>query len=58
MYDILHVLHVSFYIPLMLHSLFFSGVFGFVVLYCVCAFECNIYVGMFESLVSFLICGL
>jgi len=30
MYDILHVLHVSLCIPLMLYSWFLSGVFGFV----------------------------
>jgi len=28
MYDILHVLHVSLYIPLMLYSIFLLGVFG------------------------------
>ena len=30
MYDILHVLHVSLYIPFMLYSWFLSGVFGFI----------------------------
>jgi len=54
MYEVLHVLHVSLYIPLMLYSWFLSGGLWFcTVLYCVCAFECSIYVGMFEDIGEF-----
>ena len=45
---------MSLYIPFMLYSLAFVGCLWFcTVMYCVCAFECNIYVGMFEEIGEF-----
>ena len=45
---------MSLYIPFMLYSLAFVGCLWFcTVLYCVCAFQCNIYVGMFEEIGEF-----
>ena len=59
MYDILHVLHVSLSIPLMLYSWFLSGVFGFVQC-CIVFVHLNaIFMLVYlKRLVSFLICGL
>jgi len=46
------------YIPRVTFLVFVGCLWFCTVLYCVCAFECSVYVGMFEGLVSFLICGL
>ena len=53
MYDILHVLHVSLYIPLMLYSWFLSGAFVLYSAVLCLHFECNIYVRIFEDIGEF-----
>ena len=52
------MLDVRLYIPRVTFLVFVGCLWFCTVLYCVCAFECSVYVGMFEGLVSFLICGL
>jgi len=59
MYNILHVLHVSLYIPLMLYSWFLLGVFGFVQCCIVFVLLNAIFMLLcLKRLVSFLIYGL
>ena len=59
MYDILHVLHMSLYIPIMLYSWFLSDVFGFVQCCIVFVVLNSIFMLVcLKRLVSFLICGL
>ena len=54
MYDILHMLHVSFVYSTHVIFLVFVGCLWFcAMLYCVCAFECNVYFGMFEEIGEF-----
>ena len=50
-YDMLHVLQVSLYTPILLQSGIFFWVIGFdALLYCVCAFESDVYVCMFKKI--------
>ena len=59
MYDILHVLHVSLYILLMLYYWLLSGVFGFVQCCIVFVFLNAIFMLVcLKRMMSFLICGL